>query len=283
MSNDEISHKQSPPSRTWLERLTHRLFREPKNRDQLLELLRDTADRQVIDQDDLDMLTGVLEVSETQVRDILVPRGQMIVLNADDPLKNIIPKIIESGHSRFPLIEESKDEIVGIIVAKDLLPYAFNTKLRKQFDLRQIARKPMVTPESKRVDVLLKEFQINHNHMAIVVDEYGKVAGLITIEDVIEEIVGDIADEHDNEEQHIRLKEGQTYVIDALTPIGEFNEYFSASLSDAEFDTIGGFIIHTMGRLPKKDETISIAEFVFKVIQTDKRRINLLEATIRDL
>lgn len=277
--NDEVSHKPIQ-QRSWLERLSHSILREPKDREQLLELLRDAAERQVIDHDDLVMLEGVLEVSETQVRDIFVPRGHMVVFNVDDTLQEIIPKIIESGHSRFPVIEESKDEIIGVVVAKDLLPYAFDEKLREQFDLKQIVRKPMITPESKRVDVLLKEFQINHNHMAMVVDEYGKVAGIVTIEDVLEEIVGDIADEHDCEQQHIQIKDDKTFTIDALTPIEEFNEYFSASLDEAEFDTIGGLVTHQIGHLPKKDEVVVIEQFSFKIIQADKRRISTLEARV---
>lgn len=276
--NDEItkpSHQKS-----WLERLSHTLLREPKDREQLLDLLRDSAERQVIDRDDLEMLKGVLEVSETQVRDIFVPRGQMVVFNTEDTLADIIPKIIESGHSRFPVIEESKDEILGVVVAKDLLPYAFDAALTHQFDIKKLARKPMITPESKRVDVLLKEFQVNHNHMAIVVDEYGRVAGLVTIEDVLEEIVGDIADEHDCEHQHIRRKDETSYFVDALTPIEEFNHSFDADLSEEEFDTIGGLVVHHIGHLPKKGEYTAISQFTFTVTQADKRRISMLEVTV---
>jgi len=274
--SDETSPK-SNHTRTWIERLSYSLLREPKDREQLLELLRDAANRQVIDKDDLDMIEGVLEVSETQVRDIFIPRGQMIVINVDEPLQEIIPKIIKSGHSRFPVMEESKDEIVGIIVAKDLLAFAFDENLQKNFDLNQLIRAPVITPESKRVDVLLREFQINHNHMAIVVDEYGKVSGLVTIEDVLEEIVGDIADEHDSEKLQIRAKGDDTFLIDALTPIEEFNEYFSTKFSDEEFDTIGGLITNHIGHLPKVGENITINHLTFTAIHVDKRRIATLE------
>jgi magnesium and cobalt transporter len=279
--NDDASPRPSQ-QKTWLERLAHSLLREPKDREQLLDLIRDAAERHVIDYDDLDMLEGVLEVSETQVRDIFIPRGQMIVLHVHDSLATIIPKIMESGHSRFPLIEETRDEIIGVIVAKDLLPYAFDSKLHDEFNLKKLARKPMITPESKRVDVLLKEFQISHNHMAIVVDEYGKVAGLVTIEDVIEEIVGDIADEHDSEEKHIRMKNNSTYLIDALTPIEEFNDYFSAELNDEEFDTMGGLVTQHIGHLPKEQETVTIHGFTFRVLRSGKRRISLLEMDALD-
>lgn len=274
--SDDVSQKQ-PQQKSWLERLSQSLSREPKDRGELVELLRDAEQREIIDSDDLEMLEGVLEVSETQVRDIMIPRAQVIFVDIEDPMEDIITLIINSGHSRFPVINENKDEIIGILFAKDLLQFAFTKKL-DHGDIEAVLRKPNFTPGSKRVDVLLKEFQIQRNHMAIVADEYGKVAGLITIEDVLEEIVGDIEDEHDEAcQKWIKSVDKQRYLIDALTPIEIFNEHFDTELSDEEFDTIGGLVTHHFGHLPVCEETVIISRFTFKVIQADKRRITQLE------
>ena len=272
---------QDTQQKSWFERLGQSLSREPKDRDELMEVLRDAEQRQVIDSDDLEMLEGVLEVSETQVRDIMIPRSQMTLLDANAPLHEIIPIIVKSGHSRFPVMEESKDEILGIVFAKDLLQFAFDANSHASFQLSQIAHKPMFTPESKRVDILLKDFQVARNHMAIVVDEYGKVSGLLTIEDVLEEIVGEIEDEHDDAEvAQIREQGPNKFIIDALTPVEDFNEHFNTEFSDEEFDTIGGLVIHEFGHLPKVGELVALGDFTFTVKQADKRKVTLLEATL---
>ncbi len=278
--SDDTSSK-AKPEKSWFERLSQSLSREPQDREDLVELLRDAKQRKIIDDDDLEMLEGVLKVSKNQVRDIMIPRSHMITINVTDSLDEIVPHIIESGHSRFPIIEENKDEIMGILFAKDILKAAFNQTEKENFKLKEYLRKPVFTPESKRIDVLLKEFQQHRHHMAIVVDEYGSVAGLVTIEDVLEEIVGEIVDEHDTKEhEFIQEQEDNLYAINALTPIEDFNEYFHASLSDEEFDTIGGLVMRGFGYMPKKDETITIKNFIFTVLQADKRRITLLQATI---
>ena len=276
--NDDVSNK-SKSEKSWLERLSHSLSREPQDREDLIELLRDAKQRKIIDNNDLEMLEGVLEVSSSQVRDIMIPRSQMNTINLTDKPDEIITHIIESGHSRFPVIEENKDEIIGILFAKDMLKATFNQK--EKFELKKYLRQPVFTPESKRVDVLLKEFQQHRHHMAIVVDEYGSVAGLVTIEDVLEEIVGEITDEHDTkEDEYIQEKAHHIYSINALTPIDDFNDYFQASLSNEEFDTVGGLVMCSFGHMPRKDETITINNFLFTVTEADKRRIILLEVTL---
>jgi magnesium and cobalt transporter len=268
-------------SRSWLERLSFALLGEPKDREQLVELLRDAQQRNLLDPDALAMIEGVLQVAEMQVRDIMVPRAQMVVVERDAPLDNILPVVTESAHSRFPVIGENRDEVVGILLAKDLLAYC-GPDGAKDFSVRDILRPAVFIPESKRLNVLLKEFRASRNHMAIVVDEYGGVAGLVTIEDVLEQIVGEIVDEHDIEEDaYIKKHNDNVYAVKALTPIEEFNNYFSSSFSDAEFDTIGGLVMQRFGRLPRRGEVISIDRFRFKVLNADSRRIHLVQVTER--
>jgi len=268
-------------SRSWLERLSFALLGEPKDREQLVELLRDAQQRNLLDPDALAMIEGVLQVAEMQVRDIMVPRAQMVAVERDAQLDTILPVVTESAHSRFPVIGENRDEVVGILLAKDLLAYCGPDGV-KDFSVRDILRPAVFIPESKRLNVLLKEFRASRNHMAIVVDEYGGVAGLVTIEDVLEQIVGEIVDEHDIEEDaYIKKHNDNVYAVKALTPIEEFNNYFSSSFSDAEFDTIGGLVMHRFGRLPRRGEVISIDRFRFKVLNADSRRIHLLQMTER--
>ena len=268
-------------SRSWLERLSFALLGEPKDREQLVELLRDAQQRNLLDPDALAMIEGVLQVAEMQVRDIMVPRAQMVAVERDAQLDTILPVVTESAHSRFPVIGENRDEVVGILLAKDLLAYCGPDGV-KDFSVRDILRPAVFIPESKRLNVLLKEFRASRNHMAIVVDEYGGVAGLVTIEDVLEQIVGEIVDEHDIEEDaYIKKHNDNVYAVKALTPIEEFNSYFSSSFSDAEFDTIGGLVMHRFGRLPRRGEVISIDRFRFKVLNADSRRIHLLQMTER--
>lgn len=274
--NDESAEK----PRSWLERLSQALLREPQDREQLVELLRDAEQRDLLDAQALAMIEGVLQISEMQVRDIMIPRAQMVVIEQDAPLSEFLPHVIESGHSRFPVIGESRDEVVGILLAKDLLRY--NMQLVTQCNIRDILRPAVFVPESKRLDILLQEFKRTHNHMAIVVDEYGGVAGLVTIEDVLEQIVGEIEDEYDiDEETFIKKRTETQYIVKALTPIEDFNQYFHTNFSDNEFDTIGGIVTHAFGHLPKRGEVVVIDRFRFKVLHADSRRIRLLRMTLR--
>ena len=265
--------------RSWLERLGQVLAGEPKDRQQLIDLLRDAQRRNLLDADALGMIESVLQVSELQVRDIMIPRAQMVVVNRDDTPAEILSVIIESGHSRFPVIGENRDEVVGILLAKDLLRYRLDEAQR--FDIREMLRPAVFIPESKRLNVLLNEFRASRNHMAIVVDEYGGVAGMVTIEDVLEQIVGDITDEHDIEEgSFIRRRSETVYIVKALTPVEDFNEYFGTSFSDEEFDTIGGLVTHAFGHLPKRGESVSLSQLRFKVLRADSRRVQLLELSV---
>ncbi|HPE73333.1 MAG TPA: CBS domain-containing protein, partial [Candidatus Competibacter sp.] len=245
----ESSHK------SWLERLSSALMGEPKDRDELMALLRDAQQRELLDADSFKMMEGVMKVSETQVRDVMIPRAQMVVLEHDWNLERLIAEIVESGHSRLPVIDESKDNVIGILIVKDLLSHAFDR--REDFDLRALLRPAKYIPESKRLNILLKEFRGNRLHMAIVVDEYGGVAGLITIEDVLEEIVGEIDDEHDTDDDSAFIRsQGDSFIVKALTPVEDFNVYFQATLSDERADTVGGLVMMELGRLPKGGETV---------------------------
>jgi magnesium and cobalt transporter len=258
----------------WLQRLREKLFLKAKNREQFLHVLRDAQHRELIDEATLSMLEGVLQVSDMQTRDIMIPRAQMITLNVEDSLDAILPIVIQAGHSRLPVVGDDPNEIVGILIVKDLIPFLY--KKHKDFKLRDILRPVSIIPESKRLDTLLQEFRVNHQHMAIVVDEYGNVAGLVTIEDVLEQIVGDIEDEHDfDDENYIKKHSKTTYIVKAITPVEEFNKYFEANLDD-EADTIGGILLKAFGHLPKRGENIIFDQFRFKVLHADNRRIRLL-------
>lgn len=274
--SDELQQT-STVTRSWLEKLGHVLSGEPRDRNDLVEILRDATERHVLDTNSLGMIEGVLEVPELRVRDIMIPRSQMTVIEDDMTLNQILPIVITTVHSRFPVIGENKDEILGILLAKDLLGFSFGEK-QKPFNLKEILRPAVFVPESKRLDVLLQEFQKNRNHMAIVVDEYGGITGLITIEDVLEQIVGDIEDEYDtDEDQFIKKYNDNSFAVKALTPIDEFNEYFESHLKETEVDTIGGLVLHEFGHLPKRGESIDINNFRFRVLRADKRRIHLLQ------
>jgi len=252
---------------------------EPRDLEQLTGVLEDARERGLIDTDVLAMLEGVLQVSEIQVRDVMVPRSQMVVVQRDEPPEKILPVVIESGHSRFPVVGEDRDEVAGILLAKDLLRY-FAQDEDSQFDIREVLRPVVFIPESKRLNVLLKEFRISHNHMAIVVDEYGGVSGLLTIEDVLEQIVGDIGDEYDiDESEGIRREGERTFSVPALTRIEDFNETFGTRFSDEEFDTIGGLVLHELGRMPRRGEAIEIGGLELKVQRADRRRIETLRVT----
>jgi hemolysin (HlyC) family protein len=264
----------------WLRRLRQGRTSEPRDREQIIEELREASERGVIDADALSMIEGVLEVADTQVRDIMIPRSQMVVIQRDDPPETILPVVVESGHSRFPVTGEDRDQVVGILLAKDLLKYFAEAGERLDFDIKEFLRPAIVVPESKRLNVLLKEFRGSHNHMAIVVDEYGGVSGLVTIEDVVEQIVGEIDDEYDVEDdQPIRRESPRQFVVRALTRIDEFNEYFDSAFTDEEFDTIGGLITQQLGRLPRRGDTVTVDGFEFRVVRADRRRIDTLRVT----
>ena len=280
MNEDRPSRAASEgrPQRSWLERLGQVLHTEPKDRDELIDLLRDAQRRELLDADALAMIEGVLAVSELQVRDVMIPRSQMVVVERESPLQSFLPVIIESAHSRFPVIGENRDEVIGILLAKDLLPFVAQGEAMP-FNIREILRPAFIIPESKRLNVLLKEFRTSRNHMAIVVDEYGGVSGLITIEDVIEQIVGEIADEHDidEEDNYIHPLGDDRHTVRALTPIEDFNDHFGTTFSDDEFDTIGGLVLNGFGRMPKRGEQMHMGGFAFTVLRADNRRIYLLE------
>lgn len=261
---------------SWLARLNKALSGEPQNLDQLIELLRDAEKRNLVDTQALAMIEGVLHVSEMQVREIMVPRTQMVVVNSDSQPDEFIGSVTESGHSRFPVIGDNRDEVEGILLAKDILEF-YARGDEREFDMDDVMRPAVFIPESKRLNVLLREFRESRNHMAIVVDEYGGIAGLVTIEDVLEQIVGEIDDEHDTEEGSFirRLGNGEC-TVKAITPIEDFNEYFHTDFSDEEFDTIGGVVIKGFGHLPRRNETTRVGGVMFKVLRADDRRVHLL-------
>jgi len=271
--DDNTQHK----SRSWLERLTALVLHEPKNKVELMDLIRDSEERDVISNEVLGMIERILQVSEMQVREVMVPKAQMVMIEQGTSLQILLPIVIESRHSRFPVYDPANGNIIGIFLAKDLLQ--FYNKGNESFALSDILRAPFFTPQSKRLDVLLREFRVNRNHLAIVLDEYGHVAGLVTIEDVLEQIVGEIEDEYDIDEDDIYIKKlnEDTYIVKASTPIDEFNEYFNTKFKDDEFDTIGGILLKEFGHLPKRGEIIKIASNRFKVLNCDNRRIYLLE------
>ncbi len=275
-----MSEEQAGEHRSWLERLGHFLAGEPEDRDDLLVFLRDAQKRQLLDPEALAMIEGVIQFSELRVRDIMIPRAQMVVVPQDAELETIFPLVVESAHSRYPVIGEDRAEVVGILLVKDLLAQGLKNKA---LQVRDIMRAAQFVPESKRLNVLLKEFRSTRSHMAIVVDEYGAAAGLVTIEDVLEQIVGEIEDEHDfGEEEFIFRKSQHEFTLKALTPIEEFNEYFDAELADDEFDTIGGLIVHQMGHLPRRGERVDIGRFRFIVIRADDRRVHLLKLIVAE-
>lgn len=255
------------------EKLSRIFLNTPQNRDELVEILQAAEKHDLLDMDALSMIEGVLQVSEIQVRDIMVPRSHMVVLSEDNSYEEMLPVINNSGHSRFPVIGESRDEIVGVLLAKDLLRYV-DEDSRKDFDIKDVLRKAVFVPESKRLNVLLKEFRASRNHMAMVVDEYNGIAGLVTIEDVLEQIVGDIDDEHDVEDVgNIRRMGVNRYSVKALTPIDEFNEFFDSGFNEDESDTLAGMLMKHLGHMPKRGESIMIDHYLFKVMSADSRRI----------
>ena len=264
-------------SKSWLERLSQALGSEPSSRSELIDLLRASQERELIDADALKIIEGALTVADKQVREIMIPRSQVVFIKAEQKPSEFLPVVIGSGHSRFPVIGEGEDEILGILLAKDLLPLALNDK-ENSFQLKSSLRSHASIPESKRLDVLLQEFRAARNHLAVVYDEYGGVSGIVTIEDVLEQIVGDIEDEYDFEEKgSINGHNDGTYSVRALTDIEDFNEYFDTNLSTEEFETVGGVVTHAFGHLPSRGEEVQIDKFCFKVLNADGRRVHLFK------
>ena len=265
--------KENPPS--WLERISALLLREPEDREQLVALLHSAYDRSLLDGDALSMIEGVLQVSEMRVRDIMIPRPQMDVIDINDTPDQFIPLVIATAHSRFPVVEKDRDDVLGVLLAKDLLRYYAG---EEEFNVRDMLRPAVFVPESKPLNVLLREFRASRNHMAMVVDEYGGVAGLVTIEDVLEQIVGEIEDEYDFDESddNIVREESGSYRVKARTEIADFNESFGTNFPDDEFDTIGGLLINGFGRLPKRGESTTIEGLRFQVLRSDSRRLHVL-------
>jgi magnesium and cobalt transporter len=262
------------PKPSLLERLSTMLLREPEDRDQLVGLLHSAFERRLLDAEALSMIEGVLQVSETQVRDVMLPRSQMDMIDVAENPEAFIPFVIEKAHSRFPVFEDNRDNVIGILLAKDLLRFY----AEEDFNVREMLRPAVFVPEAKRLNVLLKEFRANRNHIAIVVDEYGGVSGLITIEDVIEQIVGDIEDEYDFDEteDNILVDKSGRYRVKAITEIVDFNNHFNSKFSDENHDTVGGLVVGRFGRLPKRGESIAIDGFSFQVLRADSRKVHSL-------
>lgn len=276
MSEDRPSSGQ----KTWLEKLVQPFAQQPRNRQELLEVLRSAHHNEVLDVEALSIIEGALQVADMQVRDIMIPRSQMNTIKGSQTPKEFLPAIIEAAHSRFPVVGESIDDVLGILLAKDLLPLLLDGGMER-FNIKDMLRPATCVPESKRLNVLLKEFRATHNHMAIVIDEYGGVSGLVTIEDVLEQIVGDIEDEHDfDDEEYIKALPTGDYLVKGLTPIEEFNEEFDTGFSDEEFDTFGGLVMNAFGHLPKRNEIVELDGFRVRILNADSRRIHLLRVSL---
>ncbi len=271
--------KAKDPGSGWRGRLTRTLAGGLKERAQLLELLREATKRGLLDADAMAMVEGALTMAELQARDVMVARSEMVCIRREDPLSRILPAVVDSGHSRFPVVDGDRDDVVGMLLAKDLLRAAGSGAAAK-FDIREFLRPVMFVPEAKRLDVLLKEFRANRNHIAIVVDEYGGVAGLVTIEDVIEQIIGEIEDEFDVEDdQNIRADGDGLFMVRGATRIAEFNEHFGTSFDDPGFDTVAGLVMQRLGRVPRRGESVIIGNHEFRVLRTDRRRIDSLRVS----
>jgi len=275
--NEDSPSSSGSAQRSWLERLGQAFSGEPRNREELIEELRHARENGLLDGDTLAMLEGALSVSDKQVADVMVPRAQMAWLGIETSLKDVLRIVTESGHSRFPVYGDDKDEVLGLLLAKDLLRHFASGE--GEFELRRVLRPMTLIPESKKLNLVLKEFRLNRTHMAVVVDEYGGVAGLITIEDVLEEIVGEIDDEHDAEDKpEVQITAGAdgAYTVQALTPVEDFNEHFQVSFDTESVDTVGGLVTQAFGHLPERGEAIEIGGFLFEVAKADARRVHLL-------
>ncbi|WP_305837600.1 CNNM family magnesium/cobalt transport protein CorC [Photobacterium leiognathi] len=281
MNEDNPQTSEGPSRKSFFERIGQLFQGEPQNREDLVEVFRDSEENDLIDHDTRDMLEGVMEISEMRVRDIMIPRSQMITIERSQKLEDLIDLIVEAQHSRYPVISDDKDHVEGILLAKDLLRYLLPDS--EPFNMDKVLRPAVVVPESKRVDRLLKEFREERYHMAIVVDEFGGVSGVITIEDILEQIVGEIEDEFDDEEeQDIRQLSKHTYAVKALTTIEDFNELFQTSFCDEEVDTVGGLVMMSFGHLPTRGEVVEVNGYSFKVTSADNRRVIQLQVTVPD-
>jgi magnesium and cobalt transporter len=275
MSEDRSST--DPSDKSWIEKIAYAFSSEPKTREDLFELLAVAKQNEVIDDDAINIVEGAMHISDMQAREIMVPRPQMVVLKADQPLSELLPMIIDTGHSRYPVIGDTLDNVLGILLSKDLLPLLWKFETSADIDIRDILRPATLVPESKRLNVLLRDFREKRNHMAVVIDEYGGAAGLITIEDILEQIVGEIEDEYDEDDDlPIRKIAENDFVVQALTPIDDFNDHFNARLSVDEFDTIGGLLLKSFGHLPSRNEVTRLENYEFKVVNADSRQIHLL-------
>ena len=276
MSEAKQDHK-----RTWRDWVTDLFSGEPSDRGELLEVLRDASERAILDGEALNIIFGALQVSDMHARDVMIPRSQLVSVKADVPLPTLLVQIIESQHSRFPVIGDDLDDIKGILHAKDLLPLLLRED-RDDFDLKDCIRPAAIIPESKRLNILLQEFRQTRNHMAVVIDEYGHVSGVVTIEDVLEQIVGEIEDEYDvDDDSFIKELDAGCYTVKAVTTVEDFNEYFQADFDQDASDTIGGVVLRKFGRLPKRGEKVSVDRFDFQVLHADSRRIRLLQLDCR--
>lgn len=284
MSDDNPYPSNGPSNKSWFAKLITGFKGEPQNKEELSVMISDAQERELIDPQTKEMIEGVMGVSEMKVREIMIPRAQMITIDVEQTVDQFLPLVLESAHSRFPVISEDKDHIEGILLAKDLLTYAFNDE--KNFILKDVIREAVIVPESKRVDVLLKEFRQQRYHMAIVVDEYGGVSGLVTIEDILELIVGEIEDEFDDdgdENGNIRPLNKSTYSVKALTPVDDFNEFFETQFNEEESDTIGGVVLRAFGHMPETGEKVEVDNIHFEVTNSDKRRLLQLKVNLPDL
>lgn len=277
MTDDQSNLDLNPKS--WIDKITQVFSDEPTDTKSLLELLRNAEQDQVLDADALGIIEGALQVSSMQVRDIMIPRSQLVIVSAKLPPNEIIELVTKASHSRFPVTGENVDNVIGILLAKDLLPLILKEETGK-LDIKNVVRPATFVPESKRLNVLLKEFRETRQHMAIVIDEYGSVSGAVTIEDVLEQIVGEIEDEYDvDDESHIKKFDEENYIVKALTPVDEFNEYFGTQFSYQEFTTLGGLVLQQIGHIPERGETINIGPFLVTVLNADSRQIKLLKVT----
>ncbi len=277
MTDDQSNLDLNPKS--WIDKITQVFSDEPTDTKSLLELLRNAEQDQVLDADALGIIEGALQVSSMQVRDIMIPRSQLAIVPAKLPANEIIELVTKASHSRFPVMGENVDNVIGILLAKDLLPLILKEETRK-LDIKDVVRPATFVPESKRLNVLLKEFRETRQHMAIVIDEYGSVSGAVTIEDVLEQIVGEIEDEYDvDDESYIKKFDEENYIVKALTPVDEFNEYFGTQFSDQGFTTLGGLVLQQIGHIPERGETIIIGPFLVTVLNADSRQIKLLKVT----
>ena len=267
------------PRKTWREWIADRFPFEPTDRPELLEMLKDASERRLFDKDALNIIHGALAVSDMRTRDIMIPRSQVVTVAVDSGIDDFLPTVIESKHSRFPVIGDDMDDLKGILHAKDMLPLLLQDDCA-DFDIKDYIRRTIVVPESKRLSDLLEEFRETRNHMALVIDEYGSVAGVVTIEDVLEQIVGDIEDEHDiDDDSYINKLDGHSYTVKAITPIEDFNEYFDTDFAGGDLDTIGGIVVKEFGYLPQREETIDLAPFHVRILNADSRRVRLLHLT----